>query len=311
MPGMNFNRSKRPAQGASGKGLLHSRLAQRAIAIVGALALAFFGLTAAVVYADGADFGDLTSDPVGTVARAYQNALGFGRAAGDEDPVADNSTLESWKQYMDASIQSNGTANVGRIWTDKSVFTDSITLSPNNIPITKADTSDFLVALSALSSTSNKQTYTDKPLDIVLVLDRSGSMGYQGGNFSDSQIYLPSYDAPETPGTFTGTYYALVNSRYVRIDRVRTGGGMFNPTYEWQLDGESVTPKSYPDDPDGITFYEQSGRYRMDALKEAADNFILSTAEMNAEIPDGQAKHRISVVSFASSASRGAGLTDW
>ena len=105
MPGMNFNRRKRPAHGASGKGLLHSRLAQRAIAIVGALALAFFGLTAAVVYADGADFGDLTSDPVGTVARAYQNALGLGRAAGDESaPVADDMTVNSWKDYMNASV---------------------------------------------------------------------------------------------------------------------------------------------------------------------------------------------------------------
>ena len=35
---------------------------------------------------------------------------------------------------------------------------------------------DFQVALSALSSTSNTSGYTAVPLDIVLVLDVSGSM---------------------------------------------------------------------------------------------------------------------------------------
>jgi len=204
MPGMNFNRRKRPAHGASGKGLLHSRLAQRAIAIVGALALAFFGLTAAVVYADGADFGDLTSDPVGTVARAYQNALGLGRAAGDESaPVADDMTVNSWKDYMNASVATNGTANVGRIWTDKSVSTGDIKLDPNGGTITKAKSSDFLVALSALSSTSNKVTYTDKPLDIVLVLDRSGSM--EQNRVSDT-AYYPVNDIVESTTTSSREY---------------------------------------------------------------------------------------------------------
>lgn len=295
MPGMNFNRSKRPAQGASGKGLLHSRLAQRAIAIVGALALAFFGLTAAVVYADGADFGDLTSDPVGTVARAYQNALGLGRAAGDEDPVADNSTLESWKQYMDTSIQSNGTANVGRIWTDKSVFTDSITLSPNNIPITKADTSDFLVALSALSSTSNKQTYTDKPLDIVLVLDLSASMNDPIGY---TEVYEDDLDRDNT-------YYIQMDGDYQAIQYSQRNRS-------WGYEGNrgrwvSVDPKSSASSR-GTQVYAAE-QAKLAALKSAVDQFIASTDEENDSMP-ADAKHRISIVTFSESARTAVGLTD-
>lgn len=75
------------------------------------------------------------------------------------------------------------TQNVGRIWTDKSVFDntyafkneDNAGLSGQTIG--KGD-SDFLVSLSALSSTSNlkEMVKTSQPLDIVLVLDTSGSM---------------------------------------------------------------------------------------------------------------------------------------
>ena len=55
------------------------------------------------------------------------------------------------------------TQNVGRIWTDKTVKA-----------VENGD-SDFLTTLSAISSTSDT-TVSGKPLDIVLVLDASGSM---------------------------------------------------------------------------------------------------------------------------------------
>uniref|UniRef100_UPI003AB2E09B hypothetical protein n=1 Tax=Enorma sp. TaxID=1920692 RepID=UPI003AB2E09B len=206
---------------------------QRAVAIVGAFALAFFCLTTAVVYADGASFEEFTADPLGTVAHAYQNALGLGRAAGDESPVADDLTLDDWQGYMNDSVATNGTANVGRIWTDKSVSTGNITLDPNGDTINKEDSSDFLVALSALSSTSNKVTYTDKPLDIVLVLDRSGSMDYGFG----SNSYYPVYDIVSSDeqsivvgwvGTSAPDYYALVGDEYVQLDEVYQYSGPFN-----------------------------------------------------------------------------------
>lgn len=295
MPGMNSNRCKRPDNGASGKGLLHSRLAQRAIAIVGALALAFFGLTAAVVYADGADFGDLTSDPVGTIARAYQNALGLGRAAGDEDPVVDNPTLDDWQKYMEDSIKTQGTANVGRIWTDKSVFTDSIRLSPSDIPITKAESSDFLVALSALSSTSNKQTYTDKPLDIVLVLDLSASMNDPIGY---TEVYSDDLDTDNT-------YYIQVDGDYqaIQYSRRNRSWGYSGDWGRWN----QVTPKSSASSR-GTQVYAAE-QAKLAALKSAVDQFISSTDEENDSMP-ADAKHRISIVTFSESARTAVGLTD-
>ena len=90
-------------------------------------------------------------------------------SATSSDTVADPSTIWDW----DGLIKNN-TANVGRIWTDKSVTTDSMT--NNNITVTKADGSAFLTALTALSSTSNLSSTATTPLDIVLVLDTSSSM---------------------------------------------------------------------------------------------------------------------------------------
>lgn len=78
--------------------------------------------------------------------------------------VVDYDTSNHWKFWAGGY---NGkeitTQNVGRIWTDKTVRA-----------VENGD-SDFLTTLSAISSTSDT-TVSGKPLDIVMVLDASGSM---------------------------------------------------------------------------------------------------------------------------------------
>lgn len=66
------------------------------------------------------------------------------------------------------------TSSIGRIWTDKTVSADSVTTSDRNV--VKCDNSAFVTVLSALSGTSNVASTSTTPLDIVLVLDASGSM---------------------------------------------------------------------------------------------------------------------------------------
>lgn len=79
--------------------------------------------------------------------------------------VVDPDTSNYWKFWAGGY---NGkevtTQNVGRIWTDKTVKETAAN-----------EESDFLTTLSAISSTSDT-TVSGKPLDIVLVLDASGSM---------------------------------------------------------------------------------------------------------------------------------------
>lgn len=96
--------------------------------------------------------------------------------------VVDPDTTNVWTNYTRPGGQPS-TQNVGRIWTDKSVFDDTYKFTNDDNAglsgqaIGKGD-SDFLVSLSALSSTSNlkEMVKTSQPLDIVLVLDTSGSM---------------------------------------------------------------------------------------------------------------------------------------
>ena len=110
-------------------------------------------------------------------ASAEPGASGAGTtpyAAGDKDTVADPNTASTWRDWgLDYSTQS-----VGRIWTDKTVSTEDIALTgaDGTITIEKSPEADFLTAFSALSSTSNLKSKVAQPLDIVLVLDASGSM---------------------------------------------------------------------------------------------------------------------------------------
>lgn len=86
--------------------------------------------------------------------------------------MADPSSMDDWAAILGS--ETPNTANIGRIWTDKTVSTDTITTSSGSV-INRGD-SAFITALSALSSTSNVKTSSTTPLDIVLVLDASGSM---------------------------------------------------------------------------------------------------------------------------------------
>ena len=62
------------------------------------------------------------------------------------------------------------TQNIGRIWTDKTVKATG-----------ENEESDFLTTISAISSTSNSTVTVTTPLDIVMVLDASGSMDHEMG----------------------------------------------------------------------------------------------------------------------------------
>ena len=98
------------------------------------------------------------------------------QAAAAKNTVADNVTINKWH---DPEALDDSTKNVGRIWTDKSVSTGDVTLTSKTretADIKKKKESDFLVGLSALSSTAKIMGQTTVPLDIVLVLDVSGSM---------------------------------------------------------------------------------------------------------------------------------------
>lgn len=99
---------------------------------------------------------------------------------GNKTAVTDPSTIWDW-----SGLIKSDTSSVGRIWTDKTVSDGEI--SNNGVTISKENGADFLTALTALSSTSNLSDTATTPLDIVLVLDASGSMDNAMGGGDDTK----------------------------------------------------------------------------------------------------------------------------
>lgn len=207
-------------------------------------------------------------------------------AAYDTQKEVDPDTLQTWQP-----LAKDTTENIGRIWTDKTVSTEDMEFEGTNHKGEIGD-SQFLVALSALSSTSNTVTTSSKPLDIVLVLDVSGSMA------DPLQYnYTPTYNV-NTNGW--DTYYAQnEDGTYTEIERI---AGWFDIFDHWELNGKEVEAKRNANDTTAgrIQFYTRSSAgSKMDALKTAANNFLTEAAKQNDSISDPNKQHEISVVKFA------------
>lgn len=300
MPETKFKRSKRPAHSASR--VVRKRLMQRVVAIVGAFALVVAGIGAFAMSAQ--------ADPHPV----------------QKDIVADNSTLGNWSGEVGIE---NTTENVGRIWTDKTVQDGDVVLTGDvgSVTINKGS-SDFLVGLSALSSMSNTMTTSTTPLDIVLVLDMSGSMSSELSSeqqFVYNEVYERNVQESDAVQGWLGgwsqqrggTYYVLIGDEYVQlVEKTHTeehGYGWGRDEYDvhdsWNLPdeygGDEIFPKTNAgDNADGhYQFYTRRTQTvttsKIDALKEAVNEFIETTDQANASLPaDG--KHEVSIVKFAS-----------
>ena len=96
--------------------------------------------------------------------------------------ISDPDTFNAWEY-----TQGYNNSTTGRIWADKTVEEDKITFGGDltgqaDIKVPTDKGADFLVALSALSSYASTTTTDTQPLDIVMVLDASGSMDDAMGN---------------------------------------------------------------------------------------------------------------------------------
>ncbi|WP_346681000.1 Spy0128 family protein [Enorma massiliensis] len=286
---------------------------QRAVAIVGAFALVVAGIGAFAMSAQ--------ADPHPV----------------QKDTVADNSTLGNWSGEVGLE---NTTENVGRIWTDKTVQDGDITLSGDvgsSVKIEKGS-SDFLVGLSALSSMSNTMTTSTTPLDIVLVLDMSGSMSQELS--TEEQVTYNEIRADRVQGSGAveqrgiagrryyvqqdpGEYYVLVDGEYVRVQEAVTHethdnfwgqSEQFDVHDYWYITGEDGTEIRVEPGSGENQFYVQDTQYitttKIDALKEAVNQFIETTDQANASLPaDG--KHEISIVKFSGDSTNTIGNTTY
>ena len=194
------------------------------VAVLTALAIASASLLAVPAYA--AESGAENQNPVmeffGNIADGAAQLFGLGDDGVETYAVTGTTAVDpdTTNVWSDIAASSTSTQSIGRIWTDKSVFDDDYTFSGSigGQTVSKGN-SDFLVSLSALSSTSNLKTVTTstKPLDIVLVVDTSGSMDNSAGH-DMGYSYSPTYDVNNW-----GTYYIQVNGRWTELDHNNQG----------------------------------------------------------------------------------------
>ncbi len=219
--------------------------------------------------------------------------------AAEGDAVADGSTINSWNGY----VEENNTQTVGRIWTDKTVSAGNIELTGDiQDGIIEMDAgADFLVGLSALSSTSNLTTATNQPLDIVLVLDTSGSMAYamDGSENLYNEVYGPQLDTSKT-------YY--ISSGWNGYREVTYSSDENEWGYRDGRRWRSVTPKENQGDWRNTQFYERESS-RLEALQSAVKGFVSQTLEENQKQGDESLMHRIGIVTFSGGAEIEMGLT--
>ena len=230
-------------------------------------------------------------------------------AAGDKGTSAvDAPTVDEWNSILETEGQAS-TQNIGRIWTDKSVYNSDVEFEAG--PLGEANTtiekggSDFLVGLSALSSTSNltETIYSGKPLDIVLVLDASGSMGT---GYFDSYTYSEVYNLNE----WTTYYIQLDDGSWQEVSyedggwpsydeegwRYQSGGSNWNPEYTY------VIPKTSENDPDRghVQFYrgERERVSYLESLQSAVNGFIDAADAANSQLSE-ENQHHIAIVKYA------------
>ena len=92
--------------------------------------------------------------------------------------TADDDTRVTYTNYLNDETSGNLTTEFsGRVWADKTVTTTDQKFSGDaGNSITVANDSDFLVTYSALATTQSITGEAQSPLDVVFVVDFSGSM---------------------------------------------------------------------------------------------------------------------------------------
>ncbi len=235
-----------------------------------------------------------------------------------DETVVDGSTVERWQATTD-----NDTQNLGRIWTDKTVTDNTLTFSNTDKqgnPITESKNSeeDFLVSLSLLSSYANiKGTVTyNQPLDIVMVLDTSGSMddsfsheiSYINAGFSNDDLY--STLKKKDNGKYY--YYDESENQYFHLSIQKVGWWDSKFTISYQKNGKEIilvnrqsdnSLNSLPGNEDLAShIYEQKiglGESKIASLKKATKAFVKGMQEVNNNISDESQKDRLSIIKFA------------
>lgn len=185
------------------------------------------------------------------------------------------------------------TAGLPRIQeTGSEITNDGLVMSKTVAP---GENGQFLLTLEAYATGQTATTVSELPLDIVLVLDVSGSMGKPM-----TKVYADQLDKSKSYkvglfSSWSGTYYKTVS--------------YFNGKWKTSHYGDSYTPKTSESDSNSNHYQFYETETRLEALQAAVNNFAESVST-KAKGADGRygtnddVEHRIAVVSFADTAAQ-------
>ena len=162
--------------------------------------------------------------------------------------------------------------------------------------IKKGENGQFLLTLEAYATGSTTTTTSTEPVDIILVLDVSGSMD---DPISSSETYNPVYSV-DSDGIY---YYQDANGQYQRVYHCDGGivsdcsGGWFTRDHGYlNYKGTQLTPKTSASDSNTshtqVYTRTESTTKKIDALRSAVNGFIDSVADKSAD-------SQIAIVKFA------------
>lgn len=155
------------------------------------------------------------------------------------------------------------------------VIKDGLVMSKT---IKEGENGQFLLTLEAYATGSTTTTTTKDPVDIVLVLDVSGSM----------DDYMETYSV--SPG---GTYYRKdSDGDFQRVYYCSQCRGWYTKEHSWWNHGTQLTPKTSASDTNTSHTQFYSDVTKMETLKSAVSTFIDNMAK---ESPDSN----IAIVKFA------------
>ena len=155
------------------------------------------------------------------------------------------------------------------------VIKDGLVMSKT---IKEGENGQFLLTLEAYATGSTTTTTTKDPVDIVLVLDVSGSM----------DDYMETYSV--SPG---GTYYRKdSDGDFQRVYYCSQCRGWYTKEHTWWNHGTQLTPKTSASDTNTSHTQFYSDVTKMETLKSAVSTFIDNVAK---ESPDSN----IAIVKFA------------
>ena len=223
-----------------------------------------------------------------TTAIMGQTRSAWALTQGAADPVADSSTADGYQSILGTTDEEgkevSSTRYAGRVWTDKSVTTEpTVTFTgtgdsgteTNNFSFTRSVEGDFLVTYSALATSQQITQLPKIPVDVVFVLDFSGSMNW--GTRSEQVDGITDEE-----GKANSRLLAMVNALNKSIDTLvqdnennRIGIAVFNGKAMTLLPLTSVSNPNFDD--------VQDGQY-LEITKFVLDTSNVNKREANATV---------------------------